>query len=258
MPNLGARMKTVAILVAVSMTIFAAAPAAPNEGPKLVLTRLTDKLYVAEDFSFAKENSLVYIGNTYVTVIGATWTPRTASRLAEEISGITSKPIGEVVNTNHDLDRAGGNAFFNSIGARIVSTKMTRDLLEREGKRSVELMRLSYPDYPEVEIVLPDEYFPGDFALQDGDLRCIYLGPSHKPDDIFVNFPKEKVLYGGCILKEELGSLDGADLVEYPRTLMRLKELDLDIDTIVAGHFTPVQGPELIDRYLRLLEQNRR
>src|SRR5208283_5908348 len=116
--------------------------------------------------------------------------------------------------------------------------------------------RQSYPDYPNIDIVLPDTIFANDFALQDGNIRGIYLGPSHKPDDIFVYFPKEKVLYGGCVLKEKLGNMDGADLAEYPKTLRRLKQLGLDITMIVAGHYSPLHGPELIDQYLQLLTQN--
>jgi metallo-beta-lactamase class B len=66
-------------------------------------------------------------------------------------------------------------------------------------------------------------------------LACIYLGPSRTPDGIFVFFPQEKVLYGNCILKVQLGNLDFADLREYPKTLERLKQINLDFTTIVAG-----------------------
>ena len=114
------------------------------------------------------------------------------------------------------------------------------------------------PDYPSLPLVLPDTTFDGDFALQGGRVKGIYLGPSHTPDGIFVFFPDEKILYGGCILKENLGNLDFADLAEYPKTLRKLKELHLGFTTIVAGHWSPVHDPELIDQYLELLNQNAR
>ena len=243
-----------AVLVWASLLAFAPSLAAP----KLVLTHLKGPLYVAEDYLYAKENSIVYAGRDHVTVVGATWTPETAKLLAAEIRKITSKPITEVVDTNHDLDRTGGNAYFRSIGARIVATRLTRDLLKKDGADAVRQVARMFPGYPDVPIVLPDETFAGDFELQGGAVRGIYLGPSHKPDDIFVWFPKEKVLYGGCILKEELGNLDGADLAEYPRTLRKLKALHLDIRTVVSGHYSPLHGPELIDRYLALLAQDKK
>jgi metallo-beta-lactamase class B len=64
------------------------------------------------------------------------------------------------------------------------------------------------------------------------------------------------VLYGGCILKEQLGNLALADLVEYPKTLRKLKQLNLGYATIIAGHWSPIHGPELVDQYLQLLKLN--
>lgn len=222
-----------------------------------MLTRLTDRLYVAGDSFYMKENSVVYVGACSVTVVGATWTPEAARLLAAEIAKITRKPIRAVIDTNYNLDRSGGNAYFKSIGAMIVATRMTRDLLQKEGGEQLRAVQKAFPDYPDVPIVLPDETFPGDFELQGGAVRGLYLGPSHMPDDIFVYFPKEKVLYGGCVLKEHLGNMAGANVTEYTETLRKLKALHLDIKTIVAGHWSPVHGPELIDQYLQMLAQYR-
>lgn len=208
---------------------------------------------MVEDYFYAKENSAVYVGDSSVTVIGATWTPETAKLLAVEISKITPKPITEVIDTNYHPDRAGGNAYFKSIGAKIVSTKMTNDLLTAHWEEMVRYVQKGFPSYPALPLVMPDKTFAGDFELQNGAVKAIYLGPSHTPDGIFVFFPKEKILYGNCILKEQLGNLDFADLKEYPRTLEKLKQLKLGFTTIIAGHWSAIHGPELIDQYLALL-----
>jgi len=229
------------------------APAAVAENPKIVLTPLRGHLYVAEDYFYSKENSVVYVGDGSVTVIGATWSPETAKLLAAEIAKITSKPITEVIDTNYHPDRAGGNAYFKDIGAKIVSTKMTSNLLVQHWDEMVRYVQKGFPNYPALPLVLPDKTFEGDFELQDGGVKVIYLGPSHTPDGVFVFFPQEKVLYGNCILKEQLGNLDFADLAEYPKTLKKLKELNLGFTTILAGHWSPIHGPELIDQYLQLL-----
>ncbi len=167
-------------------------------------------------------------------------------------SKVTPKPITEVIDTNYHPDRAGGNAYFKSIGAKIISTKLTSDLLLKHWDGMVRYVQKGAPSYPTLPLVLPEKTFAGDFELQGGGVKAIYLGPSHTPDGIFVLFPQEKVLYGNCILKEQLGNLDFADLREYPKTLERLKQLHLDFTTIVAGHWS-IHGPELIDEYLQLL-----
>ena len=229
------------------------APFAFGENPKIVLTPLRGHLYIVEDYFYLQENSMVYVGEKAVTVVGATWTPETAKLLANEIGKVTSKPITEVIDTNYHPDRAGGNAYFKSIGAKIVSTKMTSDLLTRHWDEMVRYVQKGFPNYPALPLVSPDKTFAGDFELQSGAVKAIYLGPSHTPDGIFVFFPEEKVLYGNCILKEQLGNLDFANLAEYPKTLEKLKQLSLGFSTIVAGHWSAIHGPELIDQYLQLL-----
>lgn len=232
-------------------------PLALAESPKVVLTPLRGHIYVAEDYFYLKENSVVYVGESSVTVVGATWTPETERLLAAEINKITAKPIGEVIDTNYHPDRAGGNAYFNSIGTKIISTKMTDDLLKAHWDEMVRYIQKGFPAYPALPLIAPDKTFAGDFELQSGGVKAVYLGPSHTPDGIFVFFPKEKVLYGNCILKEQLGNLDFANLTDYPKTLERLKRLNLGFTTIVAGHWSPIHGPELIDQYLQLLTANR-
>jgi metallo-beta-lactamase class B len=221
----------------------------------VTLRHLDGRVYIAEDTYYAKENSLVYVGPDHVTIIGATWTPETAKLLAAEIGEITDKPIREVINTNYHPDRAGGNAYWKSVGCSIVSTQLTYDLLKRDWTKIVAWTQLSIPSYPNVQLALPSQTFPGGFELQESRIKALFLGPSHTPDGIFVYFPEAKLLYGGCILKEQLGNLAFADLKEYPLTLRRLLGQNLDIKVIVAGHGTAVHGPELIEHYLELLRK---
>src|ERR1700675_1177374 len=102
---------------------------ADAESPRVVLTPLRGRVYIVEDYFYSKENSVVYVGESSVTIVGATWSPETAKLLSTEIGKITQKPITEVIDTNYHPDRAGGNSYFKSIGAKIISTKLTSDLL---------------------------------------------------------------------------------------------------------------------------------
>ena len=231
------------------------APALAAEAPSITLTHVTGGVYVVEDSYYIKENSAVYIGPEYVTVIGSTWTPDTARELAQKIRVITAKPIREVINTNFHTDRAGGNAYWLSIGAEIISTEMTSNAMQNGWDEVVAFTRKGVPDYPALPLVMPTRVMQGGFELQSGRVRAIYLGPSHTKDGIFVYFPDERVLYGNCILKQELGNLAYADLGEYPRTLEKLKNLGLDVDTVIAGHQDALHGPELIDHYQGLLKE---
>jgi metallo-beta-lactamase class B len=171
-----------------------------------------------------------------------------------EIRKRTPKPIREVIVPDYHADRAGGSLYFRSIGARLISRRQTVELLKERWDRDIRDLQRAYEGYPAIPLTLPDTVHEGDYALQGGRVRAIYTGPAHTPDGVFVYFPEERVLYGNCILKEQLGNLDSADVEEYPKTLRKLQAMKLDYTTIIAGHFTPVHGPELLERFLKMLD----
>jgi metallo-beta-lactamase class B len=221
--------------------------------PAIKLTRLRGPLYVVEYDHFAKTNYLIDIGPSFVTVIGATWTPDTAKELNEQIKQVTGLPVREVVVPSPDPEWSGGTAYWKSIGARVIAARATCDSLERNWIASTTGLRKFFSNYPDLPLTPPSQCNPDQFSLQNGRIRVLYLGPSHTDADVFVYFPEQKVLDAGSILKEQLGNVAKADLKEYPRTLQKLKALHLDIDTVIAGHWSPIHGPDLIDTYLGFL-----
>ena len=224
--------------------------------PAVSIHPLSDSLFVAEDSHYAKTNYAVYIGKASVTVVGAGWSPETAELLAQEIKKLTNKPIGDVIVPDHDPEYAGGSAYWKRIGANIVSTKLTEETLEKDWAKAGDFTRKYFPTYPTLPLVPPTKTYEADFTLENGDIRGFYLGPSHNVDDIFVYFPKQKVLYAGSILKERLGNLAFANLEEYPKTLEKLRQLHLEIDKIISGHWSAVHGPGLTDEYLAMLKKH--
>ena len=224
--------------------------------PDISIYPLTTSIYVAEDSHYAKTNYAVYIGATSVTVVGAGWSPATAELLAQEIGKITGKPIKDVVLPDHDPEYTGGVAYWKRIGANIVSTELTEQTLKSDWTKTGDFTRKYLPSYPNLPLVLPTRTYKNNFDLENGAIHGFFLGPSHNSDDIFVYFPEERVLYAGSILKEHLGNLAFADLEEYPKTLQKLKNLHLNIDKIVSGHWSAVHGAELIDQYLAMLKEH--
>lgn len=232
--------------------IFFAAFSSEDPKPKVSLTHLTGNIYFAEDTFYVKENAIVYVGEKSVTIISATWTPETAKLLVDQIKKVTDKPIGHVVNTHSHIDRTGGNSYFKKLGVTIVASKRTSELMKKNWKTMVSALQKSFSSFPDLPLVLPDITFEDRYELESGKIQLLFLGPSHTEDQIVVYFPKDKVLGGDCAVKEKIGNLDDANIAEYPKTLARIKKLP--ITTIIAGHWTPIHGPELIDKYLELLK----
>jgi metallo-beta-lactamase class B len=249
------KMDTIGLLVAT--LVFTCLPfSAAADETGISVRRLTGPIYLVEDEDYAKTNSLIYIGQSHVTVIGASWTPDTARELAARIANITDAPIREVIDTSPDPEWSGGNGYWKQIGAKILAMQVTTDLLARTWAASAADFRRNHPTYPQVPLVLPTESHRERFELQNGSIQAFYLGPSHTAGDIFVYFPHERVLDAGSILKEQLGNMAKADVKEYPHTLHKLQALHLAIDTIISGHWSPVHGPDLVERYLQLLRTN--
>ncbi|MBI4891525.1 MAG: subclass B2 metallo-beta-lactamase [Acidobacteria bacterium] len=247
-------MKSIPALALLALCA-SAAPPPPNT---VTLTQFRGPIYLAIDTFYAQENSVVYVGPDSVTVVGATWTPHTAQLLTTEIRKITKKPIREVIIPDYHADRSGGAPYFHKTGARLVTRQQTFDLLKQRFENDVTGLRKGYAGFPPIPLVLPDTVHPGDYELQAGRIKVFYTGPAHTPDGVFVYFPQEKVLYTGCIIKSEIGSLASGDIDEYPKTILKLKAMKLDYDVILAGHFDPVQNPGLVDRFLKMLDDYRR
>lgn len=222
-------------------------------GQEISIRRLSGPIYLVEDGHYDLTNSIIYVGPRSVTVVGAMWTPEDARVLAEKIKTITNQPIREVIDTSPDPEWSGGNEYWKRVGVRIVAIDITAALLQKTWAATVEACRKNHPTYPEVPLVSPTAVYAQRFELQNGSIRGFYLGPSHTDGDIFVYFPRQKVLDAGSILKEELGNMAKANVKEYPLTLHKLQALHLDVRTIVSGHWTPIHGPELVDHYLELL-----
>ena len=249
-------MKVRAVIL--SFPIFLAAcshlpPQGAGRPPGRVdLVKLTDHIYVVEDSFYYPENSAVYIGEKEVTVISATWTPETARLLVEKVRQITAKPITAVIDTHFHLDRIGGNPYFKQIGAKIIGSKKTSELMKKNWDERLTGAQKDYENFPQIPLVPPDVTFDDKYDLENGKIQIRYFGASHTEDDTVVYFPDEEILFGDCVLKEKLGYLGDANLVEYPKTLEKIKKLK--IKKIIAGHWQAVHGPELIDEDLELLK----
>lgn len=246
-------MKPLALISAFLLLQLSVVSAFAAESGRIELIKLTDRIYVVEDSFYYPENSAVYIGDSDVTVISATWTSETAKLLARKIRGLTKKPIKAVINTHYHLDRTGGNPYFKEIGATIIASKLTATLMKKNWESGVKSAQNDYPGFPSIPLVLPDVTFEEKHELQGGKIQVHYFGPAHTEDGVVVYFPEEQVLFGDCMLKEKLGYLGDANLVEYPKTLERIKKLK--IKTVIAGHWSSIHGPELIDKVLTLLKR---
>jgi metallo-beta-lactamase class B len=87
---------------------------------------------------------------------------------------------------------------------------------------------------------------------------CRFAGAGHTKDNIVVWLPDEKVLFGGCLVKDSgaqtLGYIKDADMKAWPLTIQNLIRLFPDAATVVPGHFN-YGNKELLYHTLELLKK---
>lgn len=109
------------------------------------------------------------------------------------------------------------------------------------------------------ELPIPQIGFDKLFELPVGDRIVIaeHLGEGHTQDNIIGYFPDEKIMFGGCLIKElgaGKGNLEDANVKEWSQTMRRLKEKYPYTRLILPGHGKS-GGMELVDYTARLFEQ---
>ncbi|MGD9493164.1 MAG: subclass B1 metallo-beta-lactamase [Bacteroidales bacterium] len=71
-------------------------------------------------------------------------------------------------------------------------------------------------------------------------VECWYPGAGHSLDNIVVYFPKQKILFGGCLIKSAesstIGNIADANVHAWPKTLKKVQNKYRDAEIIISGH----------------------
>lgn len=107
--------------------------------------------------------------------------------------------------------------------------------------------------------VLPQNSFERSKIFRFGKKSAIavYLGEGHTRDNIVAYYTDEKVLFGGCLVKEinaGKGNLADANVQEWPKTLKNLKKHYGHSQLVIPGH-GKAGGSELLDHTLKLFSE---
>jgi len=108
-------------------------------------------------------------------------------------------------------------------------------------------------------LVSPQNGFDNLLELNVGDKKITaeYFGEGHTRDNIIGYFPDEKVMFGGCLIKElgaGKGNLEDANTTAWPATVTKLKEKHPNTSLVIPGHGKS-GGTDLLDYTIKLFGQ---
>lgn len=195
----------------------------------LTITKLSGNcyIYVTCDSSggdLYPANGMYIVTSKGVVMIDTPWDTTQFQTLLDSIKARHNKDVVLTISTHFHEDRTAGVNYYKTKGIRTYASRNTYDLCRIRNKPQ------------------PEFYFTRDtvFTVGEYKIQAYYPGAGHSPDNIVVWIEKEKVLYGGCLVKStespNLGNLGDARVDEWPATMNKLIKKYPTRKWVIPGH----------------------
>ncbi len=186
-------------------------------------------------------NGLIIREDDHLVMLDPAWGAEATAALLTRIDEEIGLPVKRAFSTHFHGDRTDGVDVLAEAGIEVMAHPLTLELSAKDGG-------------PAPSTALDGISKPGS-AETIGSVEVFYPGPGHAADNITVWVPGEKILYGGCAIRElstdSLGNTADADLAGWPKAVKRLQARYPDARMVIPGHGAP-GGSELLDHMLHL------
>lgn len=202
---------------------------AQTEATKLKIAHLTGSFYIYTTYNTysgnaVPANGMYLVTNNGVVMFDTPWDTTQFQPLLDSIKLKHNKNVIICIATHWHEDRTGGLEYYQQKGIKTYTTKLTDELSKKNGQKRAEYL-IENDTIFNIEQYMFETYYPGQ---------------GHTIDNIVVWFKKEKILYGGCLIKGaealDLGYLDDGNILEYETTLKKLKKKYPNPQFIIVSH----------------------
>ena len=206
--------------------------------PTLYLVKSYKEVKFSEDkpaMTF-DSNSFIYLDKQDAYLIDTPWSESDMPDLMRWLKMKKLQLKGTIVTHYHD-DRAGGLGYLDKHGFATYASDMTNELLVLDNKP------------------IANHSFSGDkFELLKGQIETFYPGSGHSMDNLVVWLPEDRVLIGGCLLKDNevnhLGWTGDADLTNWYHSINKVKTAFPQVELVFPGHGDGAAGQSILDHSL--------
>jgi len=220
---------------------------AQHSNHQLSISQLTGDFYIFTTYQVYKgnrfpSNGMYLVTQNGVVMIDTPWDSTQFQPLLDSIKLRHNQQVVMCIATHSHEDRTGGLEFYKEQGIKTYSTQKTDDLFKERNES-----RASF-------ILSGDTVFSiGEYSFQ-----TFYGGEGHTPDNIVIWFSKEKILYGGCLVKSseanDLGNLADANINAWPGTIRNIQHQFGVPEYVIPGHQS-WKSKHSLDHTLKLLKQ---
>lgn len=219
------------------------------ESENLMVRKISNHVYAhtsflnSHDFGRVPCNGMIVVNNNEAIVFDTTCDDESSGELINYIMKKLQCKIKAIIPAHFHEDCVGGLEKFNAYNIPAYASNKTIKLLSMNNKKFSK----------------PITGFDDSLTLRIGDKKVYaqYFGEGHTKDNIIGYFPEDKVMFGGCLIKEEgaeKGNLADANVKEWPETVRKVKEKYPQTKIVIPGH-GKLGGTALFDYTIRLFEQ---
>lgn len=217
------------ILLTLTFLFSITSLSAQSTKAKLDIAHLTGDFYIYTTYnsyenSRVPANGMYLVTNNGVVLFDTPWDTTQFQPLLDSIKLKHNKPVVLCIATHWHSDRTEGLEYYKQQGIKTYTTTLTDELSKKNGKKRAEFL------------IAKDTVF----NIEQYSFETYYPGEGHTTDNIVIWFNKEKILYGGCLIKgadaENLGFLGDANTKEYYSTLKKVQKKCPQPNVILISH----------------------
>jgi len=196
---------------------------------KLVVTQVAENSFEhtsflqTNDFGNVPCNGLIVKNSNEVIIFDTPTNDTVSAELISWIKETLHCKINAIVATHFHNDCLGGLKAFHD-----------KDISSYAYFKTIELAK-------ENKYTVPQNSFQDSLVLKVGAEKAIvkFFGEGHTRDNVIGYFPSEKIMFGGCLIKEidaSKGYLGDANIAAWSGTVEKIKAAYPDVKIVIPGH----------------------
>ncbi len=196
---------------------------------KLKISHLTGDFYVYTTYNAYEKtrvpaNGMYLVTSEGVVMFDTPWDTTQFQPLLDSIKLRHNQDVVICFATHWHSDKTAGLEYYKQKGIKTYTTVLTDELSKKNNKKRAEFLMAS----------------DTTFVVGQYSFETYYPGQGHTTDNIVIWFKKEKILYGGCLIKgvddSDLGYLGDANILEYASTLENVQKKCRHPKFIIIAH----------------------
>jgi metallo-beta-lactamase class B len=225
---------------------------AQAENAKLKITHLTGDFFIYTTYNTYEQskvpaNGMYVVTNDGVVMFDTPWDTTQFQPLLDSIQLRHNKKVTLCFATHWHSDKTAGLEYYRELGIKTYTTVLTDELSKKNNKKRAQFL------------LTKDTVFrAGQYMFE-----TYYPGQGHTEDNIVIWFNKEKILFGGCLIKgvtdKNLGFLGDGNTFAYETTLKKVQKKFTNPKWIIVAHTDPAtmgwNSPSSLNHSIRMAKE---